>query len=449
MLQCTALDEAAALTPWGSNSVWSGSGLLVTFHNETWGGEKFFQLLAKLSQSPREHINLLELINYCLLLGFEGRYRVMENGRSQLETMKQRLLQLIRSVRGGYAPPLSPHALDLPVQQKLWRPLVPLWACVALTGFLASLLFIALNWRLGDNTSPVLAAIYQTNLPQVAIGNPAPAAPPTLSLKSFLRKEIAEGLVVVRDEAQQSVVILKGDGLFDSAATTVRANYIPVIDRIAAAMNGVSGKILVTGYSDNVPIRSARFASNWELSLARAEAVSARLQKHLANPQRVKAEGRGESNPVAPNDNKVNRALNRRVEITLLVARKIPRRKSTACRRNRKVMLSTLFSIITSRLLWGFVGITALAFIIWMIGPLVAIGDYRPLEPELNRQIAIGVIYLIWFLCRLIPRLYSAWFNSRLLSNLRAAEAVPAEDGKPEIKQDEQLAQRSTKRRSC
>ena len=132
---CTALDEAAALTPWGSNSVWSGSGLLVTFHNETRGGEKFFQLLAKLSQSPREHINLLELINYCLLLGFEGRYRVMENGRSQLETMKQRLLQLIRSVRGGYAPPLSPHALDLPVQQKLWRPLVPLWACVALTGF--------------------------------------------------------------------------------------------------------------------------------------------------------------------------------------------------------------------------------------------------------------------------------------------------------------------------
>lgn len=292
----------------------------MTFHNETWGGEKFFQLLAKLSQSPREHINLLELVNYCLLLGFEGRYRVMENGRSQLETMKQRLLQLIRSVRGGYAPPLSPNAVDLPVQQKLWRPLVPLWACAALTGFLASLLFIVLNWRLGDATSPVLASIYQTNLPQVTIGNPAPAAPPVLSLKSFLRKEIAEGLVVVRDEAQQSVVILKGDGLFNSAATSVRPAYVPVIDRIAKAMNGVSGKILVTGYSDSQPIRSARFASNWELSLARAEAVSERLQKHLDNPQRVKAEGRGESNPVAPNNSKENRALNRRVEITLLVA---------------------------------------------------------------------------------------------------------------------------------
>lgn len=317
---CTALDEAVALTPWGSNSVWSGSGLLVTFHNETWGGEKFFQLLAKLSQNPHEHIQLLELINYCLLLGFEGRYRVMENGRSQLETVKQRLLQLIRSVRGGYTAALSQNAMDLPVLQKQWRPLVPLWACAAMTGFLASLLFIVLNWRLDDATSPVLASIYQAHLPQITISNPAPVPPPMLDLKGFLRQEIAEGLVTVRDEAQQSVVTLKGDGLFDSAATSVRPVYIPIIDRIARAMNGVSGKILVTGYSDNVPIRSARFASNWALSLARAESVTLQLQKHLNDPQRIKTEGRGESNPIAANNSKENRALNRRVEITLLVA---------------------------------------------------------------------------------------------------------------------------------
>ncbi|HEI8866197.1 TPA: type VI secretion system membrane subunit TssM [Serratia odorifera] len=105
-------------------------------------------------------------------------------------------------------------------------------------------------------------------------------------------------------------------------------------------------------------------------------------------------------------------------------------------------MLSTLFSIITSRLLWGFFGITALAFVIWTIGPLVAIGDYRPLEPELNRLIAIGVIYGIWLLCRIIPRLYSAWLNRKLLSNLRAAEETPATDAKSEPQQDQVLAQR-------
>jgi type VI secretion system protein ImpK len=189
-----------------------------------------------------------------------------------------------------------------------------------MAGFLASLLFIALNWRLDDAMSPVLASIYQANLPQITISNPAPASPPLLDLKGFLRKEIAEGLVSVRDEAQQSVVILKGDGLFDSAATTLRPSYLPLIERIARAMNGVSGKILVTGYSDNVPIRSARFASNWELSLARAESVTLQLQKYLDDPQRVKTEGRGESNPIAANNSKENRALNRRVEITLLVA---------------------------------------------------------------------------------------------------------------------------------
>ncbi|WP_262264598.1 DotU family type VI secretion system protein [Pantoea dispersa] len=317
---CTALDEAAALTPWGSRGVWTSNGLLVTFHNETWGGEKFFQLLAKLSQNPRQHILLLELIYFCLLLGFEGRYRVLDNGRSQLETIKQRLLQMIKSVRGSYPAALSPHPTDQPVLRKLWRPMIPLWACAAVAGFAACLFYIVLNWRLGDYTSPVLASIYQTALPEVKISNPAPPPPATLNLKAFLKPEIDAGLVAVRDEADQSVVTLKGDGLFASASTEVRGRYDAVIQRIAAAINNVSGKILVIGYSDNVPIRSARFASNYELSLARAQSVQTLLQQQLAQPSRVKAEGRGESHPLVPNTSAENRARNRRVEITLLVA---------------------------------------------------------------------------------------------------------------------------------
>lgn len=317
---CTALDEAASLTPWGSRSVWAGSGLLVTFHNETWGGEKFFQLLARLSQNPREHINLLEMINTCLLLGFEGRYRVLDNGRTQLETIKQRLWQMIRGVRGQYAPALSVHPEDQPVMRKLWRPVVPLWACTALAGFIACLFYIGLNWRLGDYTSPVLAAVYQTTLPDVTIKNPAPRHPPVLNLRAFLSPEIKAGLVAVRDESDRSVVILKGDGLFASASTVVRDRYKPVIDRVAKAMDSVSGKILVVGYTDNVPIRSARFASDYELSLARAQSVTDMLEKQLSRPERVKAEGRGDTNPVAPNNTAENRARNRRVEITLLVS---------------------------------------------------------------------------------------------------------------------------------
>jgi type VI secretion system protein ImpK len=157
-------------------------------------------------------------------------------------------------------------------------------------------------------------------LPEASIAQPAEKLPAVLNLRGFLRPEIAEGLVAVRDEADRSVVILKGDGLFASASTVVRDRYDPVIDRIAQAMNNVSGRILVVGYSDNVPIRSARFASNYELSLERARSVQKQLQNHLTQPERVKAEGRGEMNPIAPNTTPENRARNRRVEITLLVS---------------------------------------------------------------------------------------------------------------------------------
>ena len=75
--------------------MWSRHSLLVTFHNETWGGEKFFQLLAKLAQNPQQHAHLLELMYYCLALGFEGRFRIVDNGRTQLETLKQRLLTIL------------------------------------------------------------------------------------------------------------------------------------------------------------------------------------------------------------------------------------------------------------------------------------------------------------------------------------------------------------------
>jgi type VI secretion system protein ImpK len=204
--------------------------------------------------------------------------------------------------------------------RKLWRPVIPLWACAGLAGFLACLFYIVLNWRLGDNTNPVLAKIYQTQLPEVSVQQPVQHVQPVLNLREFLRPEIKAGLVAVRDEADRSVVTLKGDGLFASASTVARDSYEPVIDRVAQAMNNVSGKILVVGFSDNVPIRSARFASNYELSLERARSVQSLLQKHLSQPERVKAEGRGEMDPIAPNNSAENRARNRRVEITLLVS---------------------------------------------------------------------------------------------------------------------------------
>ncbi|MDY0271999.1 MAG: DotU family type VI secretion system protein [Advenella sp.] len=322
---CTALDEAAALTPWGGGGAWSANSLLVTFHNETWGGEKFFQLLAKLSQNPVPHIDLLELLYYCLALGFEGRYRVADNGRTQLETLRQRLLLVLQNARGKYPSALSGHWQDKPVQNQLKRLPVPLWVVAVMSVALCLFSYLGFSWSLGDRSDQLFASIIKVKPPTVQLAAPVMAQPavPVASqarLAQFLAPEIREDLLTVRDEADRSVVVLRGDGLFESGSDTVRSQYLPVLSRVADALNETGGNILVSGYSDNVPIKTVRFPSNWELSQARADAVKKLLDERLLNKLRVRAEGKAEADPVVPNDTAANRARNRRVEITLLVS---------------------------------------------------------------------------------------------------------------------------------
>lgn len=84
-------------------------------------------------------------------------------------------------------------------------------------------------------------------------------------------------------------------------------------------------------------------------------------------------------------------------------------------------------SLLLSRLLWGFLGITALSALIWTLGPALTLNDSHILEPALNRQIAIGLCYFFWILFQLIPQLYRAWFNSRLITNLQSSNIDYAE----------------------
>ncbi|MEJ5064722.1 type VI secretion system membrane subunit TssM [Erwinia sp. MYb375] len=82
-------------------------------------------------------------------------------------------------------------------------------------------------------------------------------------------------------------------------------------------------------------------------------------------------------------------------------------------------MLKTFFSLLSSRLLWGLVGVTALSALIWMVGPLLPFTRFQSLDSPLNRQLLIGLSYFLWILFQLIPQLYRAWFNSKLLTRLQ------------------------------
>ena len=325
---CTALDETAAKTPWGGGGAWSRHSLLVTFHNETWGGEKFFQVLARLVQDPKKHIDLIEMMAVCIALGFEGRFGVVDNGRTQLEALRRRLVEIIHGARGEFPKALSQHWQGARSDGKAQWGFLPMWIAAGATLLLLAAIYFLYAFLLANKSSDVFSTIAGIRLPkaQAAVVQPAPVQ----RLAQFLEPEVREGLVTVRDEADRSVVVLRGDGLFDSGSTEVKSRYVPVLARVADALNTVSGAVLVTGYTDNVPIRSGRFPSNYELSQARADVVRGIIDRRLTVQNRTRGQGRADSDPVAPNDSAENRARNRRVEVTLLVSPQERDRELTA-----------------------------------------------------------------------------------------------------------------------
>ena len=318
---CTLLDEMAASTPWGSAGGWSAQSLLVQFHNETWGGEKVFQLMSRLAENVDANRNLLELLYVALCFGFEGRYRVIENGRAQLDGVRERLAKLLKQSRGTYDPALSPRWQGVPAQDARLRDTIPLWVIAATTALVLVLAFVALRWRLGNAADPVFETLASIDAKAASVAAPAPPPSPAAAprLAAFLKPEVDAGKVAVDDFADRSVVTIRGDGFFEPGSAVVASGVRPLLGRIAQALASTPGAVLITGHTDNVPIRTLRFPSNWHLSQERAEAVRQELAQSVPG-NRLRAEGRADAEPVADNATPAGRARNRRVVLTLFVS---------------------------------------------------------------------------------------------------------------------------------
>ena len=317
---CTFLDETISSTPWGGG-VWNSRSLLVAFHNEAWGGEKFFLILQRLSQDARANLDVLELMYLCLALGLEGRYRVLERGQDQLAQLRERLLQLIQQQRGVLEQDLSPRWRGVGAAPPSMLRLVPWWVLAAIAAVLLLALQLTYSWLLNRSSDPVYVqqgAIRVAAPPRVVAA--APAGPAPVRVAGFLAPEIAAGLVSVHETADRSTVTLRGDGVFASGSADVASRYEGLLVRIGDALATVQGKVVVVGHTDNTrPAMSARLGSNYALSKARAQTVVGLLAPRAGPPQRYSAEGRGESEPLVANDTAAHRAQNRRVDIIVLI----------------------------------------------------------------------------------------------------------------------------------
>jgi len=325
---CTIIDEFVLSTPWGSASVWNRQSLLRVFHQETSGGEKFFLLLNKLIHDPGKNIDLLELMYVCLALGFQGQYRVASDGVNSLESIRENLYRTIRNFRGDYEMALSPHweGVDKSLVNKSAG--IPMWAMAAIAFAVLTAAYIAFTFKLNREAEPLYVSLstmgMEENLVPGRALSPQPVrriedpTPDRFSLKIFLAPEIGQGKVTVDEQIEKIIVLIHGDGLFASASDTVKPAYVSLLDRIAEGLEKSSGRVQVTGHSDNVPIATARFPSNRVLSQARADSVVKVLGQQMTDSNRLSAMGLADTQPIASNDTPQGKAQNRRVEITLL-----------------------------------------------------------------------------------------------------------------------------------
>lgn len=319
-VMCTVLDEAVLNTPWGHQSDWARHSLLSQFHKEVSGGERFFHLLKSLAQNPGKNRGLLELMYLCMALGFEGRYRIIEGGKNKLLSIREWLYQILQQEKGSINPALSPHWEGVTDQRNPLSRFIPFWVFGAIASALLALLFSSFLFQLNTDSDPVFRQIFSLKPPVLDIvkSEPIYVPEPSIGLPILLADEIESNQINVNDLVQRSTITIQGDNLFSSGSTTVNQSLIPLLHKIAEALNQLTGEVLITGHSDNVPIRSSRYPSNWHLSKARANAVARIIKQNLAAPDRIVIEGRSDLDPIAPNTTRQGRAKNRRVEVTLL-----------------------------------------------------------------------------------------------------------------------------------
>lgn len=350
---CALLDESAAATPWGGD--WIQHGLLQEMRGESGGAEGFFAKLEQASAEPDKNADLLEFFYICLVLGFEGRYRGAEGGRQALDQIKDRLYGLIAlrrprpeglserwrtpaaqaaaaaalataervtalraaaeaAARAGAAATVR----EAPAFSLARLPRRAIWSAVAgIVG--ASIVLYLLGLRLlEDQSKAALAAKpnYRTKSDAGAGASGAAPQPGAGTAAATLSGALAGLPVTVSAGASGVTVTLRHDRQFASGSTLPAPAVHALLGKLAAALDKLPGAIVVIGHADATP-PGARYASNAELSAARARAAARLLARGLGDAKRLASEGKGDTEPLAPNDTPVNRAKNRRISILL------------------------------------------------------------------------------------------------------------------------------------
>ncbi|WP_148861618.1 MotB family protein [Marinobacter fonticola] len=138
----------------------------------------------------------------------------------------------------------------------------------------------------------------------------------TQTLEKVLSEELEDGKLDLRKDNDRIVIRIEEKGSFPSGSATLTFAFEDMLYRMATVLHNIPGALTIEGHTDDIPIRSSRYNSNWNLSADRAAAVAnVLIEGGGIDAKRVKVQGFAATHPRVPNDSPENRALNRRVEI--------------------------------------------------------------------------------------------------------------------------------------
>ena len=292
--------RVAASTPWGAPACGRTRACSSLFHNETWGGEKVFQLLSKLAENSPANRDLLELIYIVLALGFEGRYRVIDDGKAQLESLRERLAQMLAATRADGAR-RSRRAGGRSGQD---GPPGRRYADVGRASPQALVLFgVYLGLRLSHQRSAPIPVFAELQGLDVKAAPPRhrrrPCPRPRRGSPTFLKPEIDAGLVQVRDLVDRSIVIDQGRRLLRAGQRRSISTRPAAADAHRRRPAGDAGH----GARHRAHRQPADPVAALPFELASVAGAGDGREDAAASvkPERIRAEGRADAEPVETN----------------------------------------------------------------------------------------------------------------------------------------------------
>jgi len=313
---CAILDESVLNSPWSSME-WADESLLSTFHKETFGGEYFYTLLDSALDQPERNKQFLELQFHCFNLGFKGKYRLDSTGSSKVEEYRSQLYHILNQLSGPINNKLSPNWRERVAAGVELRNQIPLWVIFSVLGLISLAVYLFINMKLNNEVSDInkkLSSIHPLAQEQAVDTKNNQL----LILEQLMQTEIQMGIVSITKNNDRIKISISNESLFNPGESKLLPSFQPILEKLALSLEGTKGKILITGHTDDSPINTLKYPSNWHLSLARATQVANSMAKSTHLSGRLWPEGKGSAEPIVSNSDSASRSLNRRIEIDLL-----------------------------------------------------------------------------------------------------------------------------------